>query len=591
MISYCAAIVNLPIMSTIILMMDNERAAKILQAIADYLEMDRVAFKPQAYRKAAQMIAAQEEDIAALYERGGLKALRAIPGIGEAIAKKLEEFIKTGHIKYYDELVAKTPIALDELLAIEGLGPHRARVIFEKLGVRTVADLEKAIAKHDVANLDGFGQRTEANILQGIAFLKKSTGRFPVGTILPKANAIVELIKKLPEVKKISLAGSLRRGRETIGDVDVLVVSDNPAKVMGVFTAMPGIEKIWGKGMTKSSVRLASGFDADLRVVPTSSFGAALQYFTGSKEHNIRLRTIAIEKGLKLNEYGLFRGKEMLKSATEEEIYRQLGMDWIPPEMREDQGEVAAAQSGHLPHLVELGDIKGDLHCHSDWDGGENPIMKLVEKAKSLGYQYIGIADHTKFLRIENGLDEQKLLERNQEIDRLNGQLTGFRILKGCETNIMADGSIDIADNVLAEMDYVIAGVHSQLRMKEEEMTRRIIAAMENPHVDILAHPTGRLVQKRDEYLVNMEGLFKAAKRTGTILEIDAFPDRLDLNAHNIRSAKEMGVAMVIDTDTHMVDHMDYMYLGVMQARRGWAEKKDIINTGSVADLLKRLKH
>jgi DNA polymerase (family 10) len=359
---------------------------------------------------------------------------------------------------------------------------------------------------------------------------------------------------------------------------------------MEIFTGMPGIEKIWGKGATKSSVRLQEGFDVDVRVVPAASYGAALQYFTGSKEHNIKLRTVAIEKGLKLNEYGLFREKEMLRSSAEEDIYRHLGMAWIPPELREDQGEIAAARADKLPDLVELADIKGDLHCHSNWDGGKDSIMTLVEEARRRGYEYIGIADHTKVLRIENGLDEKKLLERNREIDGLNKKLSGFTILKGCEANIMADGSIDIADEVLAQMDFVIVGIHSQLRMKEEEMTRRIVTAMENPHVDILAHPTGRLVQRRDEYLVDMEALFRAAQQTGTVLEIDAFPDRLDLNAHNIRLAKENNVSMVIDTDTHSVEHMGYLYLGVAQARRGWAERKDIINTESAAGLLKRLK-
>lgn len=571
--------------------MNNTKAAKILRAIADYLQMDRVPFRPQAYRKAAEMIEAQSENIAAIYGRGGVKALMEIPGIGEAIAKKLEEFIKTGRIHYYDELAAKTPIALDELLAIEGLGPHRARVIFEKLGVRTVEDLEKAIARHQVAKLPGFGAQSEANILQGIAFLKKGTGRFPLGTILPRASAIVTLLKGLPGTKRISLAGSLRRGRETIGDVDILAISGDREKIMDTFTAMPGIEKIWGKGATKSSVHLAEGFDVDLRVVPEESYGAALQYFTGSKEHNIRLRTIAMEKGLKLNEYGLFKGKEMLPSHTEEEIYRHLGLSFIPPEMREDQGEITAAKTGSLPRLVELADIKGDLHCHSDWDGGRDSIMTLADRARSLRYEYIGIADHTKFLKIERGLDEKKLRERNREIDSLNRQLSGFRILKGCEANIMADGTIDIADEVLAEMDFVIAGVHSQLRMKEPEMMKRITAAMENPHVDILAHPTGRLVGRREEYAVDPEALFEAASRTGTVLEIDAFPDRLDLGGHNIRQAIRRGVKLVIDTDTHEAEHMDYMGFGVIQARRGWTEKKDIINTRSAEGFLGSLKH
>lgn len=569
----------------------NTEAAKILNFIADFLEMEGVNFKPFAYRKAAEVIEAMRDDIAEIYEKGGLKALEEIPGVGVAIARKLEEYIKTGHLKYYEELAAKTPVDLANLLAIEGLGPKKVKMLYEALGVRTVEDLEKAVVNHQIAGLPGFGEKTEENIRQGIAFVKKHTGRFLLGFILPRATEILEKLRNVPGVKTVSVAGSLRRMRETIGDVDILAVAEDSGKVMDVFTGMVGIDKIWGKGHTKSSVRTREGFDIDLRVVPAASYGAALQYFTGSKEHNIRLRTQALVRGMKLNEYGLFKGKKLLRSRTEEDIYRQMNLDWIPPELREDSGELEAAAEKKLPRLVRIQDIRGDLHCHSSWDGGRDTIEKLAEAAKKRGYEYIGIADHTQFLKIERGLDEAKLLERNKEIDRLNAREKGFRILKGCEANILGDGSIDIADTVLAQMDFVIAGVHSQLKMEKTEMMRRIIRAMENPHVDIISHPTGRLLEKRDEYHVDMKQLLQAAHRTGTVLEINSSPERLDLNAGNIREAKKAGVAMIINTDSHEVDHMRFMELGVGQARRGWAEKEDIINTGPVAKLLSRLKH
>lgn len=571
-------------------LMKNQVIAKILSEIGDYLDMEGVAFKPYAYRKAADALQALPEDVGEVYRRGGIKALEVIPGVGEAIARKIEEYVKTGTVKYWLELSLKTPIELDELLAVEGLGPRRAKLLYEKLGIRTVAQLEKAARANEVAHLEGFGEKTEKNILQGITFLKKDTGRFPLGVILPRARAIYGLLKAMGEVEKISVAGSLRRMKETIGDVDILVVSGKAQAVMDVFTRMPGIEKIWGKGGTKSSIRLAEGFDVDLRVVPKSAYGAALQYFTGSKEHNIRLRMIAMEAGMKLNEYGLFKEGKLLEGTREEDIYRHLGLQWIPPELREDRGEIEAARSHTLPELVTLQDIRGDLHCHSNWDGGKNPIPEIAQKARALGYEYVGISDHTKFLRIEHGLDEEALLKRNREIDRLNKSFKGFRILKGVEANIMRDGSIDISNEVLSQMDYVIAGIHSQLKMEQPEMMTRLGTAMENPHVDIISHPTGRLVAKREEYKVDISVLILKAKETGTVLEIDAFPDRLDLKDTNIRQAADQGVGMVIDTDAHEISHMDFMEYGVAQARRGWARKKDILNTLPAEKLLARLK-
>ncbi|MEM4648277.1 MAG: DNA polymerase/3'-5' exonuclease PolX [Candidatus Pacearchaeota archaeon] len=577
--------------------MKNQELAKIFYEISDFLEMEGVKFKPYAYQKAAITLETLEEDIEEIYKRGGKKALMEIPGIGESIAEKIEEYLKTGKIKYYEELKKKTPVQIEELTKIEGLGPKRIKVLYEKLGIRTLKDLEEAAKAHKIAPLFGFGEKTEKNILEGIEFLKRSKGRFLLGEILPKVKKIYEMLKNLKEVEKVDIAGSLRRMKETIGDVDFLVISQNPEKVMDFFTSLPGIVKVWGKGTTKSSVRMKDGFDMDIRVLPRKSYGAALQYFTGSKEHNIALRRIAISKGFKLSEYGLFKGSKMIAGEKEEDIYEKLGLQWIPPEMRENQGEIELAMKGKLPKIIDWKDIKGDLHCHVRWrgkDGGANSIEEMAMAAIKMGYEYIGIASHTKFLKIEHGLDEKDLKERNKDIDRLNKKFEveglKFRILKGCEANILNDGSIDINDETLKEQDFVIAGIHSGFKMEKEKMTERIIRAMKNPHVDIISHPTGRLIQKRDEYQIDFERILKVAKETKTILEINSYPERLDLSDQNIRRAKEMGVKMVINTDAHHVDQMRFIEYGIAQARRGWAEKEDIVNCWELEKLLSFLK-
>jgi DNA polymerase (family 10) len=571
--------------------MKNQEIAKIFYEIADYLEMEGVKFKPYAYQKAAITLEGLEEDVEEIYKRGGLEALKKIPGVGESIALKIEEYLKTGKIKYYEEFKKKMPIDLEELIQVEGMGPKKAKILYEKLGVKNLRDLEKAAREHKIAPLFGFGEKTEKNILEGIEFLKRSKGRFLLGEILPKVKEIYEKLKKLKEVERVDVVGSIRRMKETIGDVDFLVISKNPGPIMDFFVSLPGVVKVWGKGTTKSSVRLKEGFDMDIRVLPKRSFGAALQYFTGSKEHNIALRKIAIEKGLKLSEYGLFRGPKMIAGESEEEIYQKLGLEWVPPELREDRGEIEAAQAKKLPKIIDYKEIKGDLHVHSKWDGGANSIEEIAQYAIKMGYQYVGIADHTKFLKIEHGLDEKKLRERNKEIDKLNEKFKGkIKILKGCEANILADGKIDIEDKCLKEQDFVIAGIHSNFKMEKEKMTERIIRAMRNPNVDIISHPTGRIIQRRDEYQIDFEKILKVAKETKTILEINSYPERLDLNDVNIKKAKEAGVKMVINTDAHHIDQMRFIELGIAQARRGWAEKEDIINCWPLEKMLKFLK-
>ncbi len=574
--------------------MNNQELAKIFFEIAYFLEIEEVQFKPYAYQKAALNLESLERDVKEIYERGGIKALEEIPGVGESIAQKIEEYLKTGKIKYYEKFKKKLPLNLEEITKVEGMGPKRAKVLFQELGVKDLKDLEKVAKARKIRNLEGFGIKTEKNILEGIAFLKKSKGRFLLGNILPIVKEIEEKLKNLKEVQKISVAGSVRRRKETIGDVDFLVISKNPKKIMDFFVSLPGVIRIWGRGATKSSVRMRDGFDMDLRVVPEKSYGSALQYFIGSKEHNIATRKIALEKGLKLNEYGVFRGKKMIAGKTEEGVYKVLGLQWIPPEIRENQGEIEAALKRKLPKLVELKDIRGDLHCHSKWDGGQNSIKEMEDMAMVRRYEYLGITDHTKFLRIEQGLNEEQLAQQREEIDKLNRkykiQNIKFRILQGAETNILNDGSIDIKDEALKKLDYAIAGIHSNFKMSKEKMTERIIQAMKNPYIKIISHPTGRILKKRDEYQIDIEKILRAAQETNTILEINSFPGRLDLNDINIKKAIEMGVRLVINTDSHHKSQMRYMEFGVYQARRGWAEKKDIINTRPLEKLLKYFK-
>ena len=577
--------------------MKNQELYKIFFEIADYLEIDGVGFKPYAYRKAALSLNELGEDVGEIYRNGGVKALQEVPGVGEGIAKAIEEYLKNGKIKQLEALKKKLPLKTEELLKVEGLGPKKVKTLYQKLGIKNLKDLGKAAKAHKITPLFGFGEKTEKNILQGLEFLKQSKGRFLLGDIMPTVKVIEERLKGQKEVKEISVAGSVRRQKETIGDIDILVASDNPKKTAEFFVSFPEIEKVWANGLTKCSVRFKEGFDIDLRMVEQKSFGSALQYFTGSKEHNIATRKIAIGKGLKLNEYGVFKGDKMVAGKTEEEVYRAIGLSYIAPEMREDDGEIKAAMDGTLPELVERKDIKGDLHCHTNFEAeshGRNSIEEMCQRAIELGYEYIGISDHTKFLKIEGGLDEKQILKQHEEIEKLNLRFkenkTNFRILHGCETNILNDGSVDIKDEVLEKLDYVIAGVHSSLKMPKKEMTERIVTAMQNKNIDIFAHPTGRLVGRRDEYQMDFDKILEVVKETGTILEINSSPYRLDLNGFNIRRAKSHGIKMIINTDSHQKDQLDLMEYGIGQARRGWAEGSDIINTNSVEKLLEYFK-
>jgi DNA polymerase (family 10) len=575
-------------------MMKNQELAKIFYEIADYLKMDNVAFKPFAYQRAAMGLESLGEGVESIYQREGKKGLENIPGVGKNIAEHIEEYLKTGRLKYYEKFKKKMPMDLEEIIAIEGVGPRKAKTLYQKLKIKNVKELEAAAKAGKIARLFGFGEKTEKNILEGIAFLKRSKGRFLLGEILPEVKEILGKLKTLKEVEEISVAGSVRRMKETIGDVDILITTKNPKKVMDFFVSLPGITKIWVKGPTKSSIRLEQGFDVDLRVVQGKSYGSAIQYFTGSKEHNIATRRLAMEKGLKLNEYGVFQGKKMIAGWTEESVYRVLGLPWIEPELREDQGEIEKGLKKELPKIIGYDEIKGDLHCHSNWDGGENSIKEMAKAGMEMGYEYIGISDHTKYLKIEHGLDEKKLVLQRKEIDKLNEKFKKenkkFRILQGCEANILNDGSADIKNEALAKLDYVIAGVHSSFKMEKDKMTERIINAIKNPNIDIISHPSGRILKKRDEYLADFDKILRAAKEYNKILEINSYPERLDLNDQRIRMAKEAKVKMVINTDSHNKDQLRFIELGIAQARRGWAEKKDIINSQPIEKLVKFFK-
>ena len=571
--------------------MANQELSKILYEMALLLDMEGVPFKPRAFDKASLSIGALDGDVGDIYKRGGLKALEEIPDVGRGIAERIEEYLKTHHVKDYERLKRKVPVDLEGLRRIEGLGPKKIKLLWQKLKVKTVADLERAARAGKIRKIASLGERTEENILKGIEFVKKAGGRFLLGDIYDRGKDIEARLEKLPGVEKAVAAGSLRRMKETVGDADFLVVSSRPKPVMDYFVSMPEVVHVYAQGATKSLVRLKNGLDCDIRVVPKESYGAALNYFTGSKDHNVELRKIAIKMGLKLSEYGLFRGKKQVAGRTEEDLYDALGLDYIEPEMRENAGEIEAARTGKLPkELIGHKDLKGDLQTQTNWTDGANSIEEMALAARKAGLDYICITDHTRSLAMTGGADEKKLERQGREIDRLNKKLSGITLLKGAEVNIMADGGLDIADTTLAKLDCVGVAVHSHFKMSKAEMTRRIIRSMENPHADILFHPTGRIINRRPAYEVDMDAIIKAAHDTGTILEIDASPERLDLKDEHIRKCVAAGVKMVIDSDAHSVHGFQFLKYGVAQARRGWAEAGDILNTKPLPEFLAALK-
>lgn len=569
----------------------NADVAQALREMALFLEMDEVPFKPWAYEKAAYAVTALDRPIATIYAEGEKKALDALPGIGKGIAARIAGMLETGEMADLEALRAKTPIDILALTAIEGLGAKKARALWQALRVRSVSDLKKAAEEGRIRTLPHFGERSERKLLEAITFYEEAAGRRPLGEVLEVARRIEAALAQVPGVVHASVAGSIRRHRETIGDVDVLVATTDPKRVSKAFEGLPEVQAVLAHGPTKTLVRLSNGIDADLRVLPPESFGAALLYFTGSKAHNVALRKIAIKMGLKLNEYGLFRGKVSIAGRTEHDVYAALGLPWIPPEMREDSGEVELAQRGELPAVIEVRDIRGDLQVHTSWTDGSASIEEMAIAARKLGREYIAITDHTRDLPMARGLDERKLRAQMQAVRKVDRELDGIRVLMGAEVNIRPDGSLDIDDAVLSEVDIVGAAVHSHFDQPRAEMTRRIIRAIENPHVDVLFHPLSRALGRRRAVDIDFEQVIEACRRTGTVLEIDAQPERLDLPDSMVRRAIDAGVNVAIDSDAHTVDELRYLdTFGVGVARRGWVESKQVVNALPVDEMQGRLK-
>ncbi|MDQ5842825.1 MAG: DNA polymerase/3'-5' exonuclease PolX [Thermoproteota archaeon] len=554
-------------------------------------EDPNVQFRARAYYRAAETIASLQESITDIYVRYGVDGLLEIPSVGKAIASKIEEYVKRGKIQQLEELKSKVPINIDELYGIEGIGPKTMKMFYDKLQIRTLAELEKAATEGKLKTLPGFTKKKEQDIFKQIEFFKRRKGRLIIGEIYPLVKQIEKRLRHIVGVKNAIAAGSIRRMKETIGDIDYLVTANDPKQVIDFFVKMPEVEEILGMGQAKAFVKLASGIDADLLVVPEESWGAALQYFTGSKEHSVQLRKIAISKGLRLNEWGIYKGDKYIAGATEEEVYNTLGLQWIPPEMRENTGEIELGKQDKVPQLVKYGSLKGDLQVHSENSDGTATIEEMARGAKAFGLDYIAITDHTKSLALAGGLKEQELLEQADKISQLNDTLIEeFHILSSAEVNIMKDGSLDIPNTVLDKLDIVGAAIHSNFNLPIETQTERLIKAAKNPSVDILFHPTGRLINKRAGYSVDIEKIIEVAKDTDTVLEIDAHYDRLDLKDEYVRMAVRNGVKLVIDSDAHHPIHYSFLTFSIGQARRGWAIQSDILNTLPVNKLLKALK-
>jgi len=569
-------------------MSKNAELANLLFEFADVLEMKGVDWKPKAYRRAARSVESLSEPVESLYKKGGEKALKELPGVGEHIAKKIEEFLKTGKIREYDAEKKSLPKNIESLLHVRGLGPKKVMLLYKKKGIGSVGELQKAAKSGKLRGLAGFGEKSEKELLRNLELLKEGKERHLLGSALPIAREIQNSLKK-SGAKIIELAGSLRRMRETVGDIDILVIDDNPKKIMNAFTSLPDVKRILERGETRSSVILSNGIQSDVRVLRKESFGAAWMYFTGSKEHNVALRELAIKKGFKLSEYGLFKKNKFIAGKTEKEVYSKLGLEFIPPELRENQGEIEAAKKGTLPNLVDISDIKGDLHVHSVWSDGANSIEEMAVAAKKMGYQYIAMTDHSKSQRIANGMDVKRLKKYFDEISRVEKKV-GIKIFRGSEVDILSDGSLDYPDDILDEMDIVIAAVHSGFKSSSEDMTKRILSAFDNPYVNVFVHPTGRLIGERDPYAFDFEKVARAAAKKGIALEIDSYPSRLDLKDKLVRDAIGFGCKISVNTDSHSVSHLRFMELGVAQARRGWAKAEDIINTKSLADFKRFLR-
>lgn len=582
--------------------MTNSEIAKQLMEMAAYYEMkigpntkvsDTIRFKPRAYERAAQAAEGYSEPLEEVYRHGGEKQImKEVRGIGPGIAAHIASMVKTGTFK---ELMAerkKTPVNIPELMHVDGVGPRSIKTLWTELKIKDLKTLEAACLAHKIDRLPHFGEKSEQKILKSIEHLKTSTGRHLLGEALPLSRQLEARIKKIPGVIQATTAGSVRRRQETIGDIDILVTAKDPKKVHEAFIKMPEVIEVVRKGDDEgiTSVILSDNIQADVRILKEDEYGAGLQYFTGDKNHNVKLRTLAIKKGFKLSEYGLFKGKKRVAGKTEEDIYEALGLACPPPEIRTDEGEIDAARTDKLPKLVEYNDIRGDLQVQTDWTDGDASIEDMALAAKKAGLEYIAITDHTVSLAMTGGLDEKKIAKQISEIARVNKKVKGITVLSGSEVNIMKDGSLDIDDATLAKLDCVGASVHSYFNLPKDEQTKRLIRAMENPNVDIIFHLTGRKIKARPPIDLDINAIIAAAKRTGTALEVNASPDRLDIRDEYVRLAIKAGVKLVVDSDAHSPSNFNFLEYGIATARRGWATKADVLNTRSVGDLFKWLR-
>jgi DNA polymerase (family 10) len=568
----------------------NREVAAVLYEMAELLELQAEnRFKIIAYSKAARAIESLQEDIVKVCQEGRLEA---IPGVGKAIAAKVEEYLQTGQIQAHQELLAKTPPGLAQLLQISGLGPKTIAMLHEKLGVSSLDDLEAAAREHRIRRLPRMGPTREGNILRAIERYKKRSTRILYSAAEPAVQQIMSYLQGLEGIEHITAAGSFRRAKETVGDIDILATASRPEEIVAAFVRMPLVEEVLARGPTKASVVVRDTIQVDLRIVEHRSFGTVLQYFTGSKEHNVRLRQIALDRGYSLSEYSLTRlsdGRELFFD-REEDVYSALGLAYIPPEMREDRGEIEAAMHGRLPELVAVGDIRGDLHVHSNWSDGMASLLDLARAARGLGYEYIAVCDHSPSVGIAGGLSPERLMQKMQAVDAANEELEGITILMGAEVDIKADGKLDYPDDLLAECDVVVASVHMAQQQSERALTGRLVSAIENENVDIIAHPTGRIIGQREPYDIDLQAVFEAAARTGTAMEINAYPSRLDLSDVNARAAKEAGVKMAINSDAHDIEQLTTMKYGVNVGRRAWLESHDLLNAMPLSDLCSLLK-
>jgi len=572
--------------------MNNKEIAKILYQTADILQIkDANIFRINAYRRTAQTIENLAEDINLITERGNLEK---IPGIGKGIAHYIQDLLETGTCRGFEELKKQVPLTVLDLLNIEGLGPKKVKILFQKFDINSLYKLQKLLKSHKLLEVEGWGEKTEKNLLKSVNLYKRYNQRFLLGEIYPLVQEILEELKQSGLINRAEVCGSIRRWRETVGDLDFLTTSKKPGKTIEFFTKLKYVKRILAKGPTKAQVILEQGIGADLRVVHPKSFGAAIHYFTGSKSHNIRVRRLSMQKNIRINEYGVFKksGKKLIRigGTLEKDIFKAVNLPLIAPELREDQGEIEAGQKKKLPRLISLKNIRGDCHLHTNWSDGHKSILRMAQAAKEKGYEYIAITDHASSMRMVNGLRPRRIPRYIKAIKNADKKIKGIKILAGVEVDIKKDGTLFLSNEILKKLDIVVVACHSALRMPKKEMTQRIIKAMENPYVHIIAHPFNRLINKRESSQINFNQIIDKAKETQTILEINSFYRRLDINSSQARLAKQSGVKMIISTDAHHNDYLDVMKFGVAQARRGWLEKKDVINTLPLNAFLKFLK-